>query len=104
MNFSRTKNATIPNRIVNGTEISIPICLVASGIRWINASPRRVPAEKLTKKIRKLCKAFRCIGNVIMPIKDTRLTIRMLPKRYTTGRNIRLKNRDYLYRYPLSFW
>jgi hypothetical protein len=39
----------MPKMIRINTDVPDPFSSIASGTRWINASPNRLPAEKLTR-------------------------------------------------------
>ena len=76
MTFSIAKETTIPPS--NARERVNPDASAASGRRWMNASPNRVPAEKLTMNRRNFLSPFSFSVSVRMPIKDIRLTAKTL--------------------------
>jgi hypothetical protein len=77
MNFSSMKNRTRPVSRYTGIVILNPSS-AASGIRWKKASPKRLPAEKLTINKRNLDRSLSLMLKVNTPTRDIRLTTKTL--------------------------
>lgn len=78
--FFKDKNTIIPASKLNDTYRVKPDFSTASGKRWINASPKRAPVEKETRKKTIFLKVLSLKGRVKAPANPIRLTIKTASK------------------------
>jgi len=82
-NFSTIKETTIPNRMYRDTCNPKPLFSAASGMRWIKASPKSPPAEKLTRYKRAFFKFSSFNEKVNTPTREIKLIITTLTRLYS---------------------
>ena len=78
-NFSTINEKRIPKRINNDIDSPKPVSSIASGIRWIKASPKSAPTEKLTKYMSIFFNCCSFNHKVAIPINEIRLIITTEP-------------------------
>jgi len=81
-NFSTIKEKMIPNRRYRDTCNPKPFS-AACGIRWMKASPKSPPAEKLTRYKSIFFKFSSFNEKVNTPIREIKLTITTLTRLYS---------------------
>ena len=81
-NFSIMKENMMPNRMKRDMFSPKPPSPTASGIRWMKESPKRAPAEKLTRYRSTLLRVSLLTEKVRAPTKEIELTMQTLTKLY----------------------
>ena len=77
-NFSTTNEKRMPVRISSDTETPKPDASIASGMRWMNASPNSPPTEKLTRYRSVFSSCLLFSHSTVTPIREMALMMSTL--------------------------